>query len=429
MSDLRLRAFGAIDERAVALPHGTEVFTRVAKTTRAGRPLAPGAVGRVVDRSPDGQTLLVHIVGVGELEFARTELTPRKLGQLRYAVRRQSSWDALLPCVVLKTTVGSRAWGLADQGSDTDTRGAFALPTPWSFGLVTAPQDLTSEDGSTQFWSVEKLIKQALRADPNTLEVLFVASACATDEVGQWLLDERDCFVSAEIYGAFGRYAMSQLDKLGQNLRLVRHRTQLLEWLRQDPDSTLDQLAERLATISPRESRSEQDAVLRAKQYIKQLYRSMHDQGLIEHNDFASLVQFAREQSEHDFDRELPRELRPKNAYNLLRLIETATVWLRSGEPQFVLSGERRERLLQIKLGQVPLEDVLREAEERAPLLIEAWQSTRLPRQADVARADRLLRRVQHELARRWIAQVPGPWGTAAPEAPVAQWDESAEAE
>lgn len=424
MHELRIKAMGALDERSVPLPNGTEVTTRVAKVVKDGHILAQGAMGRVVNRSDDGLRLDVHIVGVGVLSFHRDELTPRKVGQLRYATRRQASWDSLHPCVILETTVGSRAWGMADEGSDTDTRGAFALPTSWTFGLVDPPEDLTSEDGSTQFWSVEKLIKQALRADPNTFEVLFVQSARAKDEVGQWLLDERECFVSAEIYGAFGRYAMSQLDKLSQNMRLVRHRSQLLEWLRKDPRMSLDVVAEKLAKISPRSAPTEADALLQAKQYIKQLYRSMHDQGLIEHNDFASLVAFAKEPPATDFDRELPRELRPKNAYNLLRLIETATHWLRTGEPSFVMTGPFRERLLQIKKGEVPLETVLQEAEARTPLLVEAWQQTKLRKQADVARADRLLRKVQNELARRWVQRAPGPWGSEAPEAPIAQWDE-----
>ena len=69
--------------------------------------------------------------------------------------------------------------------------------------------------------------------------------------------------------------------------------------------------------MSVRAAPSRADAVNRAKQYVKQLYRSLADQGLLEANEFAALVSFARDKAA-DFD--LPRELRPKNAYNLIRL-------------------------------------------------------------------------------------------------------------
>ena len=62
------------------------------------------------------------------------------------------------------------------------------------------------------------------------------------------------------------------------------------------------------------------------------------------------LARFAAERA-HDF--ELPRELRPKNAYNLLRLLATAERWLREGEPVFEMSGALRTRLLAIKAGEV----------------------------------------------------------------------------
>ena len=104
--------------------------------------------------------------GVGELWYARGELAPRKAGQLEFAQRREAAWQALRPCVVLEAVVGSRAWGLADQESDLDLRGAFALPFLWTAGLVGPPVDLVSADGSQTFWEVRKLVDQALARRP-----------------------------------------------------------------------------------------------------------------------------------------------------------------------------------------------------------------------------------------------------------------------
>jgi hypothetical protein len=416
--DLRLRNLEQLDARAVPLPHGTEVVTRVDRILGERR-VPQGSVGRVT--KVDGDSLDVTIVGVGVVRYARGELSPRRVGQVLFAQRRADAWETLRPCVVLETTVGSHAWGLADADSDVDRRGAFALPFTWTQGLVAPPEDLVSADGSATYWAAGKTIRQALRADPNTLEMLFLPNAKALDPIGEWLLAERDAFVSVEIYGTFGRYALGQLRRLEQGLRLAEHRGVVLDWLRADPSLTLDAVAEKLAQVSARLMPSEADLLHQAKQYIKQLYRSLADQGLLDANEFSALVRFARDKSA---DFELPRELRPKNAYNLVRLLATATRWLREGFPTFEAQGDLRRRLLAIKNGQVSLDDVLAQADAMAPELEQARDSSALPKRPDVARADALCRRIGEEVARRWAATAPGPFGKDAPTPPEVVWSE-----
>lgn len=385
-----------------ALPHGTEVTTRVERYSGERR-LAPGVIGRVVRARDGGYD--VHFVGVGEVWFAHDELDARKTGQLDFAVRREAAWTALRPCVVLEAVVGSHAWGLADERSDTDTRGAFALPLSWTAGLVDAPTDLVSADGSHTFWELGKTVRQALRADPNTLELLFVPSVRATDALGTWLLEARDAFVSRAIFGSFGRYAVSQLDKLESSRQLSEHRDLVLGWLRDEPLS-LDACAERLGTLTSRTD---------MKTYLKQLYRSLYDQGLIAKNDFESMTAYAREGGRRPPD---ARELRPKNAYNLLRLIILATGWLRDGRPTFAATGAMRDRMLAIKSGAVPLTEVLAEAQALTPGLEHARDASPLPEEPDYERANELVRRCNLELARRFVEKVPGPFGQQAPPPP-----------
>jgi len=100
------------------------------------------------------------------------------------------------------------------------------------------------------------------------------------------LLAMRTAFLSLEIYGSFGRYALSQLDRLEHNQRLAEHRTAIIGWLNEDPDLDLDVAAARLAAEARIKAPSADDAVVRAKDYIKQLYRSLYDQGLIAANDW-----------------------------------------------------------------------------------------------------------------------------------------------
>jgi hypothetical protein len=141
----RSSSLDVLDGAPSALPHGTEVTTRVERLLEDRR-LPPGLIGRVT-RARDGG-FDVQVLGIGEVWFRREELLPRREGQVAFAVRRDAAWTALRSCAVLEATVGSRAWGLATRTSDTDVRGAFLLPFSWTVGLVEAPRDLLSADGA-----------------------------------------------------------------------------------------------------------------------------------------------------------------------------------------------------------------------------------------------------------------------------------------
>jgi predicted nucleotidyltransferase len=410
---LRLGGLADLDPATVPLPVGTEVVTRVDREVD-GELRPQGATGRVAKL--DADRVEVAFVDGKRATYLRAEVTPRKLGIARYAQRRAAAWDQLRPCVVVDTLVGSRAWGLADESSDEDRRGVFVLPMPWTTGLVEPPLDLISLDGSQTYWEIGKAIRQALRADPNTLEMLF-ASPEVRDPLGEALIAMRDGFLSQEIYGSFGRYALSQLDRLEHNQRLAEHRATVIEWLRVDPALELDAAAERLADAARIEAPSRIDAVRRARDYIKQLYRSMYDQGLIAANDWTSM----RAAAARELD--LPRDLRPKNAYNLVRLLDLAIRWLGGEPPDVRVSNALRPTLLAIKRGDVPTADVMALARELTPKLETARHSSPLPARGDVAAADRVLRAARHEAARRWIERAPGPWGTDAAAAPEAYHD------
>ncbi|HMG54884.1 MAG TPA: nucleotidyltransferase domain-containing protein, partial [Kofleriaceae bacterium] len=257
---LRLGGLADLDPAAVPLPVGTEVVTRVDRVID-GELRPGGATGRVTGL--DGDRVEVGFVDGRRATYLREELVPRKLGVARYAQHRQAAWDQLRGCVVLDALVGSRAWGVAETGSDEDHRGVFVLPAPWTTGLVDPPLDLVSLDGSQTYWELGKAIRQALRADPNTLEMLF-ADPIVVDPLAAELVAMRTGFLSLEIYGSFGRYALSQLDRLEHNQRLAEHRAAVIGWLRRDPALELDTAARRLADEAQIQAPTRADAVARA---------------------------------------------------------------------------------------------------------------------------------------------------------------------
>jgi hypothetical protein len=187
----------------------------------------------------------------------------------------------------------------------------------------------------------------------------------------------------------FGQYALSQLKKLKRSLRLAEHRDIVMDWLRVDPGLSLDAAAARLVERARIVAPSADAATLQAKEYLKQLYGSLCDQGLLTTKSFEALALYARESSDPS---ELPRRLRPKNAYNLLRLLITATGWLRTGSPEFELEGAVRAELLAIKRGEMALEEVLARAEDLSRDLDDAHRTTKLPEHPDLARAGDELR-------------------------------------
>src|SRR6185295_8911279 len=108
-------------------------------------------------------------------------------------------------------------------------------------------------------------------------------------------------------------------------------------------------------------------------------------------NDWASLRAAAK------LELELPRDLRPKNAYNLIRLLDLAIRWL-SGEPPSVrVSDTLRPTLLAIKKGEVPMPDVMALARELTPKLETARQASPLPRHPDLGLAERALMSMRAE--------------------------------
>ena len=78
------------------------------------------------------------------------------------------------------------------------------------------------------------------------------------------------------------------------------------------------------------------------------------------------------------------------------------------------VQGPLRDTLLDIKKGRMSLSDVLSLAESMTPDLETARQESTLPAQADVERIDDLLRRIREEIARRYLAGDPGPFGADA---------------
>jgi hypothetical protein len=195
------------------------------------------------------------------------------------------------------------------------------------------------------------------------------------------------------------------LDRVEHNQRLAEHRAVVIGWPRENPALDLATAAERLSRQAAIAAPESADSVARARGYLKQLYRWMYDQGLIAANDWAALRIAASTRLEP------PRDPRPRNAYNLIRLLDLAIRWLGGEPPEVRVSDAIRPMLVAIKTGTLPMAGVMALARELTPRLEAAGAASRLAHRADVARPERVLRAARAESVRRAVVGEPGSWG------------------
>ncbi|MEU3946839.1 nucleotidyltransferase domain-containing protein [Streptomyces sp. NPDC029526] len=115
--------------------------------------------------------------------------------------------------------MGSRAFGLATEDSDTDRRGVFLAPTPLFWRFEKPPTHVEGPAEEQFSWELERFCELALRADPNVLECLHSPLVEYADATGRALLDLRGAFLSRRVHGTFTRYAHGQRRRLEARVR------------------------------------------------------------------------------------------------------------------------------------------------------------------------------------------------------------------
>ncbi|MFF5016026.1 DNA polymerase beta superfamily protein [Streptomyces sp. NPDC001165] len=127
--------------------------------------------------------------------------------------------DLVRDHTIYACVMGSRAFGLATDTSDTDRRGVFLAPTPlfWRFEK---PPTHVEGPGEEQFsWELERFCELALRGNPNILECLHSPLVEHVDDTGRELLSLRGAFLSRRAHDTFTRYALGQRRKLDADVR------------------------------------------------------------------------------------------------------------------------------------------------------------------------------------------------------------------
>jgi len=199
---------------------GTQIVTKVGVHGSNNALMHPrGAVG-IVTRTPCGheQHFLVRFPDGFEASLLRDELEVLKHFKDRFGSTGTPEFD-LEHHVIYRCIVGSRAYGLDTDASDTDLRGIYLAPAELHWSLYGAPEQFEDNEKQTCYWELQKFLVMALKANPNILECLYSPLVDKVTPIGNKLLAIRDRFLSQMIFQTFNGYALSQFKKIEQDLR------------------------------------------------------------------------------------------------------------------------------------------------------------------------------------------------------------------
>ncbi|WP_243710766.1 nucleotidyltransferase domain-containing protein [Actinomadura sp. KC216] len=127
--------------------------------------------------------------------------------------------DLVRDHMILSVVTGSRAYGLATDGSDVDRRGVYAAPAPLFWGFTKPPTHLDGPLPEQFSWELERFCELALAANPTVLECLWSPLVEKVTPEGEELLAIRRAFLSRAVHRTFLRYAEAQFRKLEGDLR------------------------------------------------------------------------------------------------------------------------------------------------------------------------------------------------------------------
>ncbi|HEU4947975.1 MAG TPA: nucleotidyltransferase domain-containing protein [Kribbella sp.] len=205
--------------QAPQLPIGTQVVLRVARRDTAGGTAQRGATGRVVGLTEDGN-YLVRLADGREAGCERDQLSLRTAYQDEATLIAEADGDQLVrEHTIYAAVVGSRAFGLSTDTSDTDIRGVYVAPTESFWSLAKPPAHVDGPDPQWFSWEVERFCELALKANPNLLEVLHSPLVVRQTPLGEELVGLRSAFLSQLAYQTYSGYVLSQFKKLEADFR------------------------------------------------------------------------------------------------------------------------------------------------------------------------------------------------------------------
>lgn len=259
--------------------------------------------------------------------------------------------------LILRVRTGSRAYGIALDSSDEDSRGVCIPPVRFLLGLDEFEQH--ESDGKDHVtYALAKFARLALEGNPNIIETLYTPDEhiLHLNELGERLRGARDQFLSRRAGERFGGYARSQLG------RLERHR----KWLTDPPTSAPDPMEYGAEVI---DGELKFVDARRRKNFEAEQKRWTHYTTWRKERSAAR----AKLEADHGYD--------TKHAVHLIRLLRMGEEILTRGE--VLVQRPDAEELIALRQGAWPFERVLQEATRRSAMLPKLMAASVLPDHPD----------------------------------------------
>lgn len=202
---------------------GTQVVALKAVQGSNGQAVhPPGAVGVVV-RSPRDRQHSYRVRFVDDFEAPLHHDNLMLLAEYKEGSINDSnkvlSTHGLFDRVIYRCVVGSRAFGLETEESDTDRRGVYLPPADLHWSLYGVPEQLENDGNEECYWELQKFLIMALKGNPNILECLYTPLVEHATPLAEELLAMRDAFLSRLVYQTYNGYVMSQFKRMQADLR------------------------------------------------------------------------------------------------------------------------------------------------------------------------------------------------------------------
>lgn len=212
-----------IENPNLIVPLGTQVVMRAEIVPiGGGSPVPKGTVGELI-RTPADATHAYQVrFADGQEGCVRRHdfslLKHLKNGPLGDRDRVLKEFD-LYDFVIYRCVVGSQAYGLSNEESDTDRRGVYLPPADLHWSLYGVPEQLENAETEEVYWELQKFLVLALKANPNVLECLYSPLIETKTALAEDLLNHRNAFLSKLVYQTYNGYVLSQFKRLEQDLR------------------------------------------------------------------------------------------------------------------------------------------------------------------------------------------------------------------
>ncbi len=186
----------------------------------------PGAVGVIV-RSPRDRSHDYRVRFADGFEAALNHDNLKLLAEYKQGTLNDSNrtlaTHGLFDRIIYRCVVGSRAFGLDTDDSDTDRRGIYLPPAHLHWSLYGVPEQLENDENQEAYWELQKFLVMALKGNPNILECLYTPLVEHATPLAHELLAMRSSFLSRLVYQMYNGYVMSQFKRMQDHVRNQGH--------------------------------------------------------------------------------------------------------------------------------------------------------------------------------------------------------------